>query len=130
METVREVTADQVESFAIATGDRNPIHFGPDAIVPGALLLGCVGPAVISYFGEGVMITRCIAHFRGAVKVGQQFWIVLDESSINQASFVCDSGFVDITARIEVMGRKRRVSVGELMLLLHQSQVLTRGVAA
>jgi acyl dehydratase len=49
------ITMSDIEAYAEMSGDRNPIHQGPDAIAHGALLIGKISAAVWRAYGDGTV---------------------------------------------------------------------------
>lgn len=61
-------TAADVAAFTSLTNDSNPLHTGPDAIVPG-LLLASLFPGIIGSTFPGAVYSKQTLRFRNPVKV-------------------------------------------------------------
>jgi hypothetical protein len=68
------ITAGDIDAYAAMSGDRNPIHLGPDAIAHGALVLGKISAVTWMAFGDGT-VARGIEHLKlhRPIKAGEEF---------------------------------------------------------
>jgi acyl dehydratase len=82
MVCTQTITMSDIEAYAEMSGDRNPIHQGPDAIAHGALLIGKISAVVWMAYGDGTVaraIERLTIH--RPVKAGDQFNIAVSHPS-------------------------------------------------
>ena len=66
----RTFTAEEVAAFARLSGDANPLHRGPRAVVPG-LLLGSLFPGLVGSAFPGALYLSQRLSFRRPVLVGE-----------------------------------------------------------
>lgn len=66
--TTHRFTAADIAAFTALTGDLNPLHKGPGAIVPG-LLLASLFPGIIGSTFPGAVYTKQTLRFRNPAKV-------------------------------------------------------------
>ena len=67
----RAFGAEEVAAFVRLSGDANPLHRGPGAVVPG-LLLGALFPGLVGTACPGAVYLSQSLSFRRPVRVGEQ----------------------------------------------------------
>lgn len=76
------ITMSDIETYAELSGDRNPIHKGPDAIAHGALMIGKISAAVWRVYGDGTL-ARGIESLKlcRTIKADEAFNIFVSDST-------------------------------------------------
>ncbi|KAJ8889747.1 hypothetical protein PR048_009248 [Dryococelus australis] len=92
--TVKKVvTSEDVENFRNLTGDSNPIHFGSEAIVHGALLNGIVSGVIGTRLpGPGTKVVAQCLEFPNACCVEDEVCVTVTVTSVRKivvCSFTC-----------------------------------------
>ncbi|XP_063225395.1 hydroxyacyl-thioester dehydratase type 2, mitochondrial-like isoform X2 [Bacillus rossius redtenbacheri] len=109
------VTPGDVEAFSSLTGDVNPVHFGRDAIVPGALLNGLVSGVMGARLpGPGTKVVAQTLNFPNACPVGDQVCVTVTVTSVRKI-VVCS--FSCVTSR-----NQKTVLRGEAKLIVNREK--------
>ena len=89
----RMVTESDVEAFARLTGDVNPVHFGPSAVVHGVLLNGLVSCVLGTRLpGPGYVVVQQSMTFPNACRVGESVLVFVEVTNarkIVECRYVC-----------------------------------------
>ena len=96
----RTVTEEDIELFAQATGDRNPVHFDEDfarktvfrgRVAHGALLMGYVSAVIGNQLpGPGTIFMGATVRFKAPVRLGDTVTVTCTVRSIEGRSVILD----------------------------------------
>lgn len=112
------ITREQGAEYARLTGDHNPKHFGPDAIIHGGHLLGLVSAAIWQAVGDNVM-AREIKSLRmdRSLSYGEPFTILIGSPMpVKDSKF---PGLCSLTVKVtkSANGREKIVAEGTIEVI-------------
>ena len=102
----RVITPEGRDAFSsdAVSGDRNPIHFGEDAIAHGMHVIALVSGLVVAEFGEGTKVTSIAGvDMRGSIPVGEPFKVFFDEPVPTPGSRFNESDIGAIVTRTKII---------------------------
>ena len=122
---VRTITQDQLNAYAEASGDRNPLHLDPEfaratqfggIIAHGMLTMAFLSEMMVARFGRSWLETGSInVRFRGAAYVGDEVetWgrVTGVEEQGTQCRVTCSLGVRNRATKQEILGGSATVLV-------------------
>jgi acyl dehydratase len=109
--TARVVTRDDVEAYARASGDLNPLHRDeevalaagfPGIVAHGMLTMGTLSSALVGWLGDPAALTRLKVQFRSPVFLGER---LESGGSVRSLDPTTRTAVLEVWVRLERDGR-------------------------
>mgnify|MGYP001564772320 CR=1 FL=1 len=108
------ITNEEIDQYAKATGDWNALHFGPDRIAHGGLLIGKLSAAIWRRYGDNTKALRIsVDDIKRPVMPDEPFVIALGPAIVLAGAAVPGSATVDFRVTKTVNGRDKDVLWGQ-----------------
>lgn len=112
------ITNEEIDQYAEVTGDRNALHFGPDRIAHGGLLIGKLSAAIWRRYGDGTKALRIsIDDIKRPIKPDEPFVIALGSAIKLWGKAVPGSATVNFRVTKTVNGHEKDVLWGQTTVI-------------
>ncbi|MCR4277555.1 MAG: MaoC family dehydratase [Candidatus Berkelbacteria bacterium] len=112
------ITNEEIDQYAEVTGDRNALHFGPNRIAHGGLLIGKLSAAIWRRYGDNTKALRIsVDGIKRPVAPDEPFVIALGPAIVLTGAAVPGAATVDFRITKTVNGREKDVLWGQTTVI-------------
>lgn len=112
------ITNEEIDQYAKVTGDWNALHFGPNRIAHGGLVIGKISAAIWRRYGDNTKARRIsVDDIKRPVLPDEPFVIALGPAIVLAGATVPGSATVNFRVTKTVNGREKDVLWGQTTVI-------------